>query len=97
MGRDRTNESAPAEHLANLLLACAFEPDPARARQLAEEYATEFNHACEEAWGKRLAAKRALLDEAELALNAAEATADPVKRRKRLQLFELLMASAQAG
>jgi hypothetical protein len=80
--------------LADLLLACAFEPDPVRARRLAEQYATEFNRACSEAWGQRLAAKRALLDQAEIALNAAEATADQAERRRHLQLFELLMASA---
>jgi hypothetical protein len=93
--RTTTNEPSAPERLASLLLACAFESDPARAHRLAEEYATEFNHACEAAWGRRLGAKRALLDQAELALNAAEATADQAERRRHLQLFELLMASAE--
>jgi hypothetical protein len=76
------------------LARCALESDPVQARRLDEEYTEAFNDACSEAWGQRLAAKRALLDQAELTLNAAEATADPAERRRHLRLFELLMASA---
>jgi hypothetical protein len=86
--------SAP-ERLAGLLLAAVFEPDPVRGRQLAEQYATEFNRVCEAAWDRRLAAKRALLDEAEVALDAAETAVGPAERRRHLRLFELLMASVE--
>jgi hypothetical protein len=93
MASSGTNPSAP-ERLAGLLLAAAFEPDPARGRQLAEEYATAFNDGCSEAWGQRIAASRALLDEAERALDRAETTTGD-ERCRLLALFETYMSAAK--
>ena len=83
-----------SERLADLLLAAAFEPDPARARQLANEYATAFNYACSEAWGQRIVASRALLDEAERVLDRAEAATGD-ERSRLLALFETYMSAAK--
>jgi hypothetical protein len=93
MASDATNPSAP-ERLAGLLLAAAFEPDPVRGRQLANEYATAFNDACSAAWGQRIAASRVLLDEAERVLDRAE-TATGDDRRRLLALFETYMSAAK--
>jgi hypothetical protein len=84
--------SAP-ERLADLLLAAAFEPDTARSRQLADQYADEFNAACSEAREQRISASHALLDEAEQVLDRAEMAAGD-ERRRLLALFETYMSAA---
>jgi hypothetical protein len=76
------------------LLAAAFEPDPARGRQLAEQYATAFNDACSEAWGQRIAASRALLDQAESLLDRA-ALAAGAERERLVELASLCMDAAK--
>jgi hypothetical protein len=90
------SESA-TERLVALLARCALEPDPGRARRLAQQYAEAFNDACVEAWGARLAAGAAILDEAERFLDEAAVASDPGERQHLTRLADVLITAATAG
>jgi hypothetical protein len=58
-----------------------LEPDPVRARHLAQQYAAAFNDAAVEAWGERLDAAAALLDQAAALLDRAAMAAGGERER----------------
>ena len=89
------SESAP-ERLIALFARCALEPDPERARRLAEQYAEAFVEACTTAWGARLAAGTAILDAAEQLLDEAAMASDPRERQYLIRLADVLITSATA-
>ena len=86
--------SSEEERVVELLFAAFAERDEARAAELIDQSGAAFVDAVRARWGRRLRASRALLDEAERVLDAAEATDDSEERRRQLRLFELLMAAA---
>jgi hypothetical protein len=79
----------------SLLARTILEPDPVRARQLAQQYAVAFNDAVVDAWGRRLQAGEVLLDQAERLLDEA-AVATGRERQRLVRLASLCMDSACA-
>jgi hypothetical protein len=79
--------------LAALAGAC-LESDDVKAAVLCEAAGHAFVDCVREQWGERLRAADALLDAAGIALDRAEASANPRERRRQLELFELCMAAA---
>jgi hypothetical protein len=94
---NKMTNTTTSNHLASLFARAIVEPDDERADRLMREYNEAFVLAVRESWGERLRAADALLDQAEAALNAAEATTDSDERHRQLRLFELLMASARSS
>jgi hypothetical protein len=83
------------EQLAGMLARIALERDPARVRRLAQQYAAAFTDAATEAWGRRLDAAAALLDQAERLLDKAALTAGQ-DRERLVALASLCMDAATA-
>jgi hypothetical protein len=89
------NEDDPLIERADALLArTVLEGDDEHADVLAAEALVDAAYVV---WGQKIDAAKMLLAEAERALNKAEATTDPVKRRANLRLFELYMRTARTG
>jgi hypothetical protein len=83
------------EQLAGMLARIALEPNDGRAAALAEQYAAAFSDAVVDAWGRRLDAAAALLDEAERLLDRAALAAGD-ERERLVALADVFMDSARA-
>ena len=82
-------------HAADLFLRAVWEPNDQRHAELVTQFTDVFVAGIQARWDAELAAAKALLDEAERALNAAEATSDRIERRKQLADFELYLQLAR--
>jgi hypothetical protein len=85
---------AREDEVAQLLVRAMWEPDEAEAARLIDESGAAFVEHVRQRWGANLRAAKALVAQAERALDQAESASEPAERRRQMRLFNVLMQRA---